>query len=686
MHYFRHHLILGIVLGSLIPYHAKAGINSIGPNGINSASLGLTGAGIAIGQVEPGRPGMMGFDTDSMCCNSTINPTAVFRRDQNATPDDSLRPHSLWVSGVMISTDPIAQGVATGAALYSSATDNTSSLVPEHDIVAISMQRIATAADVRAINYSAGRILDTEETLDGNSLLTQFVDWSAREHDTLYVIAGNEGPPDFPVPTDNFNGITIGASTRVDGIGVYRKVSALNDFGTDVEPVGARTATDLLAPGIQLELTGPNGAVPVPPNNSGTSFAAPHVTGTVALLQEYGDERIMNSGNPAQWNPNGNARRHEVMKAVLMNSADKLNDNNTVVFPGTTTLIPQGKLLGMERTVWKTTSTDGVPDNWFDSEAYLEEETFFFDTPLDEEMGVGHLNAKRALQQFIPGEQQISGTRFDPVSSYAAPVPLIGWDYGTVGDPNLTNNEIFPMNRYLLDGTLQAGDFISITLAWDREVEFANDADMDGEFDVGDTFADGNLLDLNLYLAPKGTPFIGDDVMLYSESEVFPVEHIFDQIPFTGEWEIWVFRNKQSNSAKDYALSWWYGLAPEIEPPDPPELLGDFDADGDADGADFLVWQRDMNVGNLADWENDFGSLSTTILGDFDNDNDVDGFDFLTWQRDTNVGSLADWESEFGMTGGPLVAASASAVPEPATGLLLLMGLGFATQFRSRRC
>ncbi len=36
--------------------------------------------------------------------------------------------------------------------------------------------------------------------------------------------------------------------------------------------------------------------------------------------------------------------------------------------------------------------------------------------------------------------------------------------------------------------------------------------------------------------------------------------------------------------------------------------LGDFDGDGDVDGADFLVWQRDPNVWNLSDWQNAYGS------------------------------------------------------------------------------
>ena len=58
--------------------------------------------------------------------------------------------------------------------------------------------------------------------------------------------------------------------------------------------------------------------------------------------------------------------------------------------------------------------------------------------------------------------------------------------------------------------------------------------------------------------------------------------------------------------------------------------------------------------------------------GDFDLDGDVDGNDFFEWQRDMSVGSLSDWQTNFGTT--PLVAAAVTAVPEPGTWTLLLMG------------
>lgn len=69
------------------------------------------------------------------------------------------------------------------------------------------------------------------------------------------------------------------------------------------------------------------------------------------------------------------------------------------------------------------------------------------------------------------------------------------------------------------------------------------------------------------------------------------------------------------------------------------------------------------------------------LPGDFDLDGAVDGYDFLLWQRNPSVGPLADWEANYG-TVVPL-AATSTAVPEPATGIMLMLGVA-ATLFR--RC
>lgn len=75
-------------------------------------------------------------------------------------------------------------------------------------------------------------------------------------------------------------------------------------------------------------------------------------------------------------------------------------------------------------------------------------------------------------------------------------------------------------------------------------------------------------------------------------------------------------------------------------------------------------------VGNHSEGADYELKLTFGALGDFDQDGDVDGNDFLVWQRNPGVGNLADWQAQFGT---PLTAA-ATPVPEPTTGMLLAVG------------
>lgn len=74
---------------------------------------------------------------------------------------------------------------------------------------------------------------------------------------------------------------------------------------------------------------------------------------------------------------------------------------------------------------------------------------------------------------------------------------------------------------------------------------------------------------------------------------------------------------------------------------------------------------------------------SAGVSGDFDGDGDVDGADFLTWQRDLgDASSLGLWEGNFGTSAANV---AASNVPEPSSALLALLALGSLSIARKKR-
>ncbi len=79
-----------------------------------------------------------------------------------------------------------------------------------------------------------------------------------------------------------------------------------------------------------------------------------------------------------------------------------------------------------------------------------------------------------------------------------------------------------------------------------------------------------------------------------------------DQIVDMNDYNIWLDDFVEAN--------------PEIIPPPVPTIPGDYDLDGDVDGNDFLIWQRN------------FGSSGPALPADGNADGSVDAADYTVWR------------------------------------------------------
>lgn len=92
------------------------------------------------------------------------------------------------------------------------------------------------------------------------------------------------------------------------------------------------------------------------------------------------------------------------------------------------------------------------------------------------------------------------------------------------------------------------------------------------------------------------------------------------------------------------------------------------------------VWGNSARSGDVNEFSSSIFKYVQVFskVGDFNSDGQVNGSDFLAWQRGespnpSSASDLADWEANFGAAAS--LSANSIQVPEPATGIMLLIGM-----------
>ncbi|QDV32442.1 S8 family serine peptidase [Tautonia plasticadhaerens] len=372
--------------------------------------------------------------------------------------------------------------------------------------------------------------------LNASSLTSVGLDGLSNENTrTLFVAsAGNSGagPDRVGGPGSNYNNISVAAldadpdnDATFDGFDVPAGFSSggPNDY---VDPVNGafnnvRQVVDIAAPGTDIvsayyggqtggnspQLTGgPNGPAGgadfYTSTIAGTSFASPTVAGGASLLYDAARGELADTPD---------ARDARVIKAVLMNSADKTAgwDNGQVLFDGAI-LTSQG---------------------------------------LDNRVGTGRMNLDAAFDQFLSGTTDVAGTGQGDMGE----VEAIGWDYGVVVEGTT--------NDYFFEQDLRGGSTFTATLTWFRDRLLDRDGDSFTALDL--SYDD---LDLELWTV------VGDGfgrLVAASFSAFNNSEHFSFILPESGAYALRVrwfgelFDLVGDANMETYGLAWSTAFIPE---------------------------------------------------------------------------------------------------------------------------
>lgn len=282
-----------------VPYLSADDVNNLGIDGTYS-QVGLIDSGVDITHPNMG----------SVLAREDFTDAWWDIYDWN--PDDTYG-HGTYVAGVIASNHLTYEGMAPGTNIISAKVigGGGSSELTSTYIAGIDWA-IDQGADV--IQFS---LLDSSvswEERDGDNQLAKYVDYCSYEKSVVFVkSAGNNGPGSgdstghITAPADAYNLLAVAATDAT-----FTSPAYWSSYGDTYD---GRGAIRVVAPGEDIDTCNnsweTDGAFI---SVSGTSLAAPHVSGLAALLydlKERNSDLIISSP--------------ELLRAIIMNSATKLS-------------------------------------------------------------------------------------------------------------------------------------------------------------------------------------------------------------------------------------------------------------------------------------------------------------------------------------------------------------------------
>ncbi len=510
-----------VVLSPQVVSRAYALDKSKTPAGNNHAAAHAlaTGSGVKVGVIEFSNinPGLVNLDEEGRLIKilNFRNTSGVVMSDPTDAPYYQNNPtHTANVAKIIADSNATYTGVAPAAMVYSGAASSYSQWFS-------SVDWLYRGHGVALFHFSMG--VSGADNDNGTSTAAMIFDYHIRAFDTLIVgAAGNDGSQ-IDKPWDFYNGLTVGA---VDS--TFRARASYSDYlvyGESGSTVNWRPKPEVVAPGTVTVAGGGGG--------SGTSYSAPHVTGIAALLQQGTPTTPgLELGTAGQSN-------HLAIKAIIMNSARKRNivtpeDGYPYASDYSGNQVSDGNYLNGTNFRSGSYATAPKTTEWTPSEWSYANGVFTTQAPLDDEVGAGVADARRALIQLDGGRQG------------PGQVGVIGWDIGALASNASSNN-------YVLNASLEPYVFLTATLVWDRPIAWTDSGSTPGYLEYyGDSFTAQPIPDLALRVYYCGS--------LYAESNgTYNVEHL--HIPLinagiAGDWVISVAGLSGVNNTA-YSLAWW---------------------------------------------------------------------------------------------------------------------------------